>query len=87
MVTVGLYQMFNVKTLRYRESAQEVVEGLPKGDIPIIIDFANIEFASRSFLHELLQRLGNRQVTFEHRTETIEKMMEIIERTTVRVAC
>ncbi|MGB8312193.1 MAG: hypothetical protein WCE81_10085 [Halobacteriota archaeon] len=86
MLTVSLYQMFNVKTLRYRESAQEVVERLPKRDTPVIIDFANIEFASRSFLHELLQRLGNRQVTFKHRNETVEKMMEIIERKTVHVA-
>ena len=87
MLTVSLYQTFNVKRLRYRESAQEVVERLPEGDIPVIIDFANIEFASRSFLHELLHCLGNRQVTFEHRNENIEKMMEIIERKAVRVAC
>jgi hypothetical protein len=77
---VNLHQIFKTKRLRYRASARQVVESLPKGDASIVIDFANIEFASRSFLHELLRSLGNRKVTFENKNADVEKMIEIVER-------
>ena len=81
---VNLHQIFKTKTLRYRASARQVVENLPKNK-PITIDFENIEFASRSFVHELLHSLGNRQVTFEHRNADVQKMMEIVERKAITV--
>ena len=81
---MNLHQIFKTKTLRYRASARQVVENLPKNK-PITIDFENIEFASRSFVHELLHSLGNRQVTFEHRNADVQKMMEIVERKAITV--
>jgi hypothetical protein len=77
--------MFGTGTLRYRDSAKKVVERLSKEDPSITIDFAHIDFASRSFLHELLYRLGNRKVTFENRNEEVENMMDIIERKAVPI--
>lgn len=79
MVSVSLYQMFGTDTLRHRETARQVVECLPSKEAQsqVIIDFANIAFASRSFLHELLCDLGNRKVVFENRNEDVTKMMEI----------
>lgn len=87
MFTINLYQMFGTDTLRYRDSARKVVESLPKGDSLVMIDFAKIDFASRSFLHELLYVLGSRKVTFDNRNEEVEKMMGIIERKAVCVNC
>ncbi len=76
MVSVSLYQMFGTDTLRHRETARQVVEKLPINS-QATIDFANITFASRSFLHELLCSLGSRKVVFENRNYEVTKMMEI----------
>jgi hypothetical protein len=68
--------MFGVKRLRFRESAEEVVESLPKGDSPIVIDFENIEFASPSFLRELLSDLGSRNVNFVNVPEFVQGLID-----------
>jgi hypothetical protein len=68
--------MFGVSRLRFRESAEEVVESLPKGDSPVLIDFDNIEFASPSFLRELLSDLGSRKVTFKNTPEFVQGLIE-----------
>jgi predicted Zn-ribbon and HTH transcriptional regulator len=77
---VNLYPMFGVSKLRFRESAEEVVESLPKGDSPVVIDFYNIEFASPSFLQELLSGLGGRKVTFENVPEFVQGLIEIFQK-------
>lgn len=88
MVTINLYQMFETDTLCYRDNARKVVKKLPRDPkSPVMIDFAKIDFASRSFLHELLYNLSNREVAFENRTEFIEKLMEIIERKRACITC
>jgi hypothetical protein len=87
MPTINLYQMFGTDTLRYRDSARKVVESLPKGNSLVIIDFAKIDFASHSFLHELLYGLRGRKVTFENRNELVEELMGIIQRKAVCVTC
>jgi hypothetical protein len=68
--------MFGVTRLRFRESAEEVVESLPKGDSPIVIDFENIEFASPSFLRELLSDLGSRNVNFVNAPEFVQGLID-----------
>jgi L-arabinose isomerase len=86
MFTVSLYQMFGTDTLRYRDTAKKVVESLPETlESPVTIDFAKIDFASRSFLQELLYDLDCREVTFENRSEFVERLMEIIQRDAVCV--
>lgn len=87
MITVNLYQIFGSDTLRYRYSAKEVVESLPKDNSLITIDFANIDFASYSFLHELLYGLRNRKVTFQNTNEFVRRVIDIIERKTAPVIC
>ena len=88
MFTISLYQMFGTDTLRYRDSARRVIESLPEAsDSPVIIDFAKIDFASRSFLHELLCDLRSREVTFENRNEFVERLMGTIQKRTVCVNC
>jgi len=86
MFTINLYEMFGTDTLRYRDSAKKVVQSLPKGDSPVIIDFAKIVFASNSFSKELLYSLRNRKATFENRSQQVENMMGTIERKPMLVA-
>jgi anti-anti-sigma regulatory factor len=74
--------MFGTDTLRYRDTAKKVIESLPKesDSSMVIIDFAEIDFASSSFLQELLHDLGSRKVTFQNRNEEVEELMAIIQR-------
>ncbi|MCW4017378.1 MAG: hypothetical protein NWF00_01630 [Candidatus Bathyarchaeota archaeon] len=89
MFTINLFQMFGTDTLRHRETARKVVETLPKDSehSPIIIDFQNIDFASRSFLHELLCDLGDRTVDFANRNEEVYQLTEIILKKGVYINC
>jgi hypothetical protein len=78
--------MFGANKLRYRESAKEVVERLPKGDSSVVIDFDNIVFASPSFLRELLSGLGSRTVTFKNTPEFVQGLIEIFQAKTPLVS-
>jgi anti-anti-sigma regulatory factor len=86
---VELYGMFGTDTLRHRETARKVVELIEKEakSSETVIDFSKIDFASRSFLHELMCDLGNRKVIFENRNEEVEQMMNIISKSTVCASC
>jgi hypothetical protein len=77
---VSLYEMFCTDTLRHRDTARKVVERLsqiPKTDL-VVIDFAKIDFASRSFLHELMESLSDRKILYQNQNEEVETMMGII---------
>ena len=85
---VNLYDMFCTDTLRHRETARKILENVsrtPKTD-PIIIDFSKIDFASQSFLHELMSCLVGRRVIFKNHNEEIEKMTRIISKS-VELGC
>jgi hypothetical protein len=81
--------MFGTDTLRHRDTARKAVESLPKDSeyAQVTIDFAKIDFASRSFLHELLCDLGERKVVFENRSEEVKQMMEIAQKGTISALC
>jgi len=79
MATLHLYDMFGNDRLRYRDTARQVVEKLSNEPTPITIDFAHIDFASLSFLSELIDRLDNRQVIFENRNNSVERLMTAIQ--------
>ena len=85
MFVVKLYDMFCTDTLRHRDTARKVVETLKMEPFTsqIVIDFSKIDFASRSFLHELLMDLGTRKVAFENRNDEVRQMMEIIQRSSI----
>ena len=77
---IDLYNMFYTDTLRHRETARKILEKVskaPKTDT-IIIDFSKIDFASQSFLHELIICLTGRKVAFQNQNEEVEKMANII---------
>ena len=79
---VNLHEMFCTDTLRHRDTARKITERIsntPKTD-PVVIDFAKIDFASRSFLHELMASLSDRKIIFKNQNEEVGKMMSIISR-------
>jgi hypothetical protein len=87
MFVVKLYDMFCTDTLRHRDTARKVVALLAREPLSskVTIDFDRIDFASRSFLHELLTDLGSRKVVFENRCEEVKQMMDIILKSSVYV--
>ncbi len=75
---IKLFELFRTDTLRHRETARIVVNLLEeKKETQNVIDFDQIVFASRSFLHELLCDIGNKKVVFHNTNEEIRQMMEI----------
>jgi hypothetical protein len=75
---ISLYDMFYTDTLRDRQTASLVIRRLSNvpSEQPIHIDFSNIKFASRSFCHELLTYLRNRDnVQIENTNKEIQLMM------------
>jgi anti-anti-sigma regulatory factor len=89
MFIVKLYDMFCTDTLRHRDTARKVVATFAKEPVTaqVTIDFDKIDFASRSFLHELLSDLGSRKVVFENRNEEVKQMMEIARKGTISTVC
>lgn len=77
---ITLYEIFCKDTLRHRETARKIVENIPKKPEPhqIIVDFERIEFASRSFLHELLSDLSDKKVEFVNMNKEVKTMMDVI---------
>ena len=74
-----LYELFGTDTLRHRETAKHVLDKLSKVPIDekVVIDFAGISFASRSFCHELKRGLNGRDVVFVNMLPEVEEMMRI----------
>lgn len=85
---ICLYDMFGTDTLRHRETARKVVELIEKdaNASDIVIDFSRIDFASRSFLHELICDLGSKKVNFENRNSDVKQMMDIILKSTIPIS-
>ncbi len=78
---INLYDEFCTDTLRHRETARKIVDEItkkPEND-SIVIDFSNIVFASRSFCHELIFDLKNRDVVFTNRNDEVKRMMELVQ--------
>ena len=66
MKTLKLYEMFNSDTLRNRSTAASIVKDMAKfKSEKIIFDFENISFISRSFAHELLSNLKEKDIDFQ----------------------
>ena len=86
---IVLHDIFCIETLRHRDTAKKVVAMFAKEPVTnqIIIDFDKIDFASRSFLHELLSDLGTHKVIFENTNEEIKEMMEIARKGTIVAVC
>lgn len=77
---IKLYELINGDdTLRNRDTAKKIIEIIAKEpeSNQVVIDFDKIEFATRSFLNELLSNLYNRKVSYINTNRDIEKMMKI----------
>ena len=76
---IKLYKIFNTDTLRHRDTARVVLDMISKrrSTERLVIDFAGISFASRSFCHELKRGLGVREVVFVNMMPEVEGMMSI----------
>jgi anti-anti-sigma regulatory factor len=76
---IKLYDQFG-NDIIHRETARKVTEMTSKESRrnQVIIDFNNIEFASRTFLHELISDLCDRNVVFINMNRDLERMMEIV---------
>ena len=77
---VDLFSVFGTDTLRDRQTARLLVAKLAKlpQNNPVVIDFAKITFASRSFCHELLTGLKNTgNIKIENQNEEVTQMMTI----------
>ena len=77
---IDLFNVLGTDTLRDRQTAHLLVDTIAKlpQNNPVIIDFAKITFASRSFCHELITGLKtNGNVKFENQNEEIIQMMAI----------
>ncbi len=76
---IKLYEILNTDTLRHRDTARMVLDRVSqrRSDERIVIDFAGISFASRSFCHELKRGLGDLDVVFVNMMPEVEGMMRI----------
>jgi len=77
---VLLYNIFKTDSLRTRDAAQKIIKKISKSkSYQIIIDFKNINFASRSFLHELITNIKNYKDTkFINTNEEIDLMLKLV---------
>jgi len=79
--------MFCTDTLRHRETARKVIQRIPKDTNNVTINFERIDFASRSFLHELLCGLVNQKVDVANANEEVKQMINIIQKRSVCIQC
>ena len=66
-------------TLRHRDTAQMIlkyIQEAPKNQ-PVTLDFHGIIFASKSFLHELLSGLQDRETQYTNTNEEIDLMIKL----------
>jgi len=75
---IKIYDHVETDTLRHRETAQKLLQIIKeKPDEPVTLNFKGITFASRSFLHELLSGLHDREINYTNTNEEILFMAKI----------
>lgn len=84
---LNLYEIFCTDTLRHRETARKLIQKIPE-NTNVTLNFERIDFASRSFLHELLCGLNNNlTVDFSNVNPEVTRMINIIQKKSVCVHC
>jgi len=80
VTTIEVYNIINSDTLRSRKAASNIVDiicNVPLAE-DVNIDFENIIFTSRSFCHELLSSIKNREnVRLINANSEIKKMCDV----------
>ena len=76
---IKIYDIVETDTLRHRETAQNILHIINQtsAEEPVNLNFKGITFASRSFLHELLSGLQNRETKYTDINEEIKFMINI----------
>ena len=85
---IKLHNIFKSDSLRTRDNAQVVARKISKLKLSdeIIIDFAGINFASRSFLHELLTATSKfENVRFVNRNDDVELMFRLVQKPKAKI--
>ena len=73
-----IYEHVETDTLRHRETAQKLLQTINHHpDEPVTLNFKGITFASRSFLHELLSGLHDREINYTNTNEEIQFMAKV----------
>ena len=73
-----IYEYVETDTLRHRETAQKLLQTINQHpDEPVTLNFKGITFASRSFLHELLSGLHDREINYTNTNEEIQFMTNV----------
>jgi len=73
-----IYEYVETDTLRHRETAQKLLQTINQHpDEPVTLNFKGITFASRSFLHELLSGLHDREINYTNTNEEIQFMINV----------
>lgn len=73
-----IYELVETDTLRHRETAQKLLHTINKNpDEPVTLNFKGVTFASRSFLHELLSGLHDREISYKNTNDEIQFMAKV----------
>ena len=75
---IKIYDYVETDTLRHRETAKQLLQTINQNpDEPITLNFKGITFASRSFLHELLSGLQDKEINYKHTNKEIKTMIDL----------
>jgi anti-anti-sigma regulatory factor len=77
---INVSSMLGYDTLRHRDTAQILVNKIIRtpNKEKITLDFSGISFASRSFCHELITGLENRDICFVNLEPEVEEMLNLV---------
>jgi len=81
MFIVYMKTFFESKYLRLRSSAKQLYDFLYDkidSEEPILFDFSEVEFVSRSFIEELMKRFKMGNIKFVNTNEMIENMISFV---------
>lgn len=76
---IKIYEITQTETLRHRDTARNIIERVDAApyNTKILLDFQGITFTSKSFMHELLSGLKDRQVEYRNVNDDVRMMIGI----------
>jgi len=73
-----IYELVETDTLRHRETARKLLHTINQNpDDTVTLNFKGVTFASRSFLHELLSGLHDREISYKNTNDEIQFMAKV----------
>ena len=76
---IKIYEIVETDTLRHRETARSILQVINEklANEPVVLNFSGIAFTSRSFIHELLSGLHDRDISFTNTSAEIRFMIDV----------